>query len=169
MNSSEGKLLEPSLETLACQRSSDSFHHHRLPSDGSNSSRFIRKQEFQTSSYNLGNITRTVDDRFVSPVESEGSSKSHEAVGRHDGHNASDQKDIHGGIQLEADLIHPGNSGTKMVIKSLRPNTRYALHLRAYNSQGTGPASIIVTATTAEDSECPRCSPAITFTCLAIC
>ena len=40
-----------------------------------------------------------------------------------------------------------------VILSGLRPNTRYALLVKAYNSQGAGPSSPAVTVTTKEDSE----------------
>ena len=41
----------------------------------------------------------------------------------------------------------------EMSLISLRPNTRYAMVLQAYNSKGAGPSSPAVTAQTKEDSQ----------------
>ena len=38
-------------------------------------------------------------------------------------------------------------------LRELRPNTRYAMVLQAYNSRGAGPSSPAVTAQTTEDSK----------------
>lgn len=50
------------------------------------------------------------------------------------------------------DSVLPGGR-VKVHLRGLRPNTRYAMLVKAYNSLGTGPSSPAVTATTKEDSE----------------
>ena len=49
-------------------------------------------------------------------------------------------------------VVAEGVGGSQAVLSTLRPFTKYFIVIQAFNSQGTGPLSTPISATTLEDS-----------------